>query len=76
MSITLELLLTMLRCHLAAVQSSAWSQDGSLSNGPALYLDEADTRAAIAELRRLQREVGAIRVPRRGSSADGLAHLH
>ena len=62
MSITLDLLLTMLRCHLAALQSSAWSQDGSLSHGPALFLDEADTQAAIAELRRLKGELRGGRV--------------
>jgi hypothetical protein len=62
MSITLDLLLTMLRCHLAALQSSAWSEDGSLSNGPALFLDEADTQAAIAELHRLQNELRGRRI--------------
>ena len=58
---TLDFLIAMFRCHLAALQSSAWPSNDPTSKGPALYFDEADTLAAIAELSRLRAELLAAR---------------
>lgn len=51
---TLDLLLKLLRCHLAALQSNAWTRPHGPSNGPAIYLDAADTSALITELAGIQ----------------------
>ena len=58
---TLDSLLAMLRCHLAALHSAEWPRVGDSSSGPALYLDAADTQAAIVELSRLRAELDALR---------------
>jgi hypothetical protein len=47
---TIDLLLKLLRSHLAALQSSAWPCPYGPSDGPAIYLDAADTKALIKEL--------------------------
>jgi hypothetical protein len=47
---TLDLLLRLLRSHLAALQSTAWPPPHGASNGPALFLDAAETSALIGEL--------------------------
>lgn len=54
---TLDLLLKLLRCHLAALQSTAWPRPHEPSNGPAIYLDAADTSALITELAGIQRKL-------------------
>ena len=54
---TLDLLLKLLRCHLAALQSTAWPRPHGPSNGPAIYLDAADTSALITELAGIQRKL-------------------
>jgi hypothetical protein len=54
---TLDLLLKLLRSHLAALQSSAWPRPHGPSNGPAFYLDAADTTALLAELTGIQRKL-------------------
>jgi hypothetical protein len=54
---TLDLLLKLLRCHSAALQSSAWPRPHGPSKGPALYLDAADTGAPITELAGIQRKL-------------------
>jgi hypothetical protein len=58
---TVEVFVEILRCHLAALRSSAWPRPGNSSTGPALYLDEADTQAAITELTRLHDELAEAR---------------
>jgi hypothetical protein len=57
---TLDLLLKLLRCHLAALQSNAWPRPHGPSNGPALYLDAADTSALITELAGIQRKLETV----------------
>jgi hypothetical protein len=65
---TLDILLDVLGAHLAALQSSGWPQPSGPSLGPAIYLDEADTQALLAELTRLKHsphvstEFAAVRV--------------
>ena len=59
---TLDLLLKLLRTHLVALQSPAWPRPHGVSNGPALYLDAADTRALITELVSIQRKLEAARL--------------
>ena len=54
---TLDLLLKLLRSHLAALQSSSWPRPHGPSNGPALYLDAADTNALLTELTGIQRQL-------------------
>ena len=54
---TLDLLLELLRSHLAALRSSGWPHPHGPSNGPALYLDAADTSALITELARIRRKL-------------------
>ncbi len=54
---TLERLLDLLRGHLAALQSPTWPRPHGPSNGPAFYLDVADTSALIAELAGIQRKL-------------------
>ena len=66
---TLDSLLAMLRCHLAALQSAEWPRVDDSSTGPALYLDAADTEAAIRELSRLRAELDAVR------SVTGVAQI-
>jgi hypothetical protein len=56
---TLDLLLKLLRTHWVALQSPAWPRPHGVSNGPALYLDAADTSALITELVGIQRKVEA-----------------
>jgi hypothetical protein len=53
---TLDLLLKLLRSHLAALQS-AWPRPHGPSNGPAFYLDAADTTALLTELTGIQRKL-------------------
>ena len=60
---TVDRLLAILQAHDAALQVSAWTQSPTGSPGPALYLDSADTRAAIAELTRLRDRVQALPAP-------------
>jgi hypothetical protein len=54
---TLDVLLDMLLTHQTALKSGVWPRPHGPTSGPALFLDEADTRAAILELMRLKREV-------------------
>jgi hypothetical protein len=73
---TLDLLLKLLRTHLAALQSSAWPRPHGPANGPAFYLDAADTRALITELAGIQRKLdnaglGSPPIPRSERGAAG-----
>ncbi len=52
---TVDLLIDLLRSHLAALQSNAWPRPHGVSNGPALFLDADDTRALIDELASMRR---------------------
>jgi hypothetical protein len=54
---TLDVLLDMLLSHQTALKSGVWPRPHGPASGPALFLDEADTHAAILELMRLKREV-------------------
>jgi hypothetical protein len=69
---TLDLLLKLLRYHLAALQSTGWPRPHGPSNGPAIYLDAADTSALITELAGIQREtagLGGVAIVRAESGA-------
>ena len=57
---TLDTFLKILHAHLAALESSAWPVPHNVSNGPALFLDAADTRELIAELTRLAQHPAAL----------------
>jgi hypothetical protein len=52
-AMTLDVFIKLLRSHLAALQSSAWPEPHDISNGPAIFLDAAETRELLAELDRL-----------------------
>lgn len=54
---TLDVLLTLLRFHLAALESNEWPTPHGPHSGPALYLDAADTSALITELTAIQRKL-------------------
>ena len=53
---TLDLFIQILHTHLAALESSAWPKPHNRINGPALFLDIADTKALIDELARVKAE--------------------
>jgi hypothetical protein len=69
---TLESLIQILSCHLAALQSTTWRRPSDGSIGPVVYFDEADTEAAIMELKRVQMELEIARA--RPSQVYGRVH--
>jgi hypothetical protein len=62
---TLDVFIRMLQAHLAALRSPFWLHPHDVGNGPALFLDVADTKALLAELIRVRE-----RAARRSTAND------
>jgi hypothetical protein len=51
-----DMLIDLLRSHLAALESPVWPAPHDASNGPVFFLDAGDTRELIAALTKLREE--------------------
>jgi hypothetical protein len=60
---TIDHFIKELHAHLAALESPVWPEPHNASNGPALFLDAADTRELIELLERLGGEAPTAKRP-------------